>query len=57
MLTNPYTLYTDTPALKTLNYFTTYTSASVTVVEGFTNPNSLGLYQITFTVPRVPAGG
>lgn len=55
--TNPYTLYTDSPAVKTLNFFTAYTAPSVTLLEGLTNLNSMGLYQFTFTVPRVPAGG
>lgn len=29
-MTNPYTLYTDSPSRKTLNYFTSYTSPTVT---------------------------
>jgi hypothetical protein len=30
MMTNPYTLYTDAPARKTLTHFTSYTSPSIT---------------------------
>jgi len=50
MLTNPYTLYTQVPSPVTLTYFGSYSTSSVTWVEGLQNIGSNSLYLITFKV-------
>jgi hypothetical protein len=57
LLTNPYTLYTNNPSALTLTYFSSYSTSSVTLIEGIQSIGSSSLYLIRFTVPRVPLGG
>lgn len=52
--TNPYTIYTSTPPALTLTYLTSYTSTSLTLIEGFKSVGSTALYQATLTTPIIP---
>lgn len=54
---NPYTLLYSTPPALTLTSLTTYASASVTLVEGYTSQGSTAYYQATFTTPIIVQTG
>jgi hypothetical protein len=56
-LTNPYTLYTSSPAALTLTYLTNYASSAVTLIEGYQTQGSTAMYKATFTTPIIPLGG
>lgn len=55
--TNPYTLYTSSPAALTLTYLTNYASTSLNLVQGYQTQGSTAMYQVTFTTPIIPIGG
>lgn len=55
--TNPFTALYSTPASLTLTHLTSYSSSSVTLVEGYQSQGSSAMYKVTFTTPIIPAGG
>lgn len=57
MITNPKTLKYGGPASITLDYFTSYSSPSITKLQGSEYQGSSVLYKIDFTVKIIPEGG
>ena len=55
--TNPYTLYTSVPPILTLTTLNSYSSASVTLREGYQLIGSSAYYQATFTSPIINQTG
>lgn len=55
--TNPYTLYYSTPPTLTLATLTSYTSKTLSLVEGYSSVGSSALYLATITTPIIPEGG
>ena len=54
---NPATIYTSTPPTLTLNPFTTYTTPTITVVQGYEVQSSHVMYLLNVGTKIVPEGG
>lgn len=52
--TNPFTLHFSTPPTLTLTSLTSYSSSSITLIEGYQFKGSTAMYRVTFTTPIVP---